>query len=192
MTLSSLCERLVGWFSENKRELPFRGSGDPYAILVSETMAQQTRMSALVPYYNRFIARFPDVRSLAGADEADVLALWAGLGYYARARALHRTAKAVLSGWGGSLPADADALRSLPGIGAYTAGAVASVAFNLPVPAVDGNVRRVYSRLFASGGGDVSGWVRSLMDNAPPRLVTEGLMELGALVCTPASPKCGS
>ncbi|MDR1691942.1 MAG: A/G-specific adenine glycosylase [Oscillospiraceae bacterium] len=187
-----MIDRLTDWFGKNRRELPFRGLGDPYAILVSETMAQQTRMSALVPYYNRFIERFPDVGALAEASETDVLALWAGLGYYSRARALHRTAKAVAEAYGGSLPPDPAALRSLPGIGDYTAGAVASIAFNLPTPAVDGNVRRVYARLFARDGGDAAGWVRSLMDKAPPTVVTESLMELGALVCTPSSPKCGS
>ncbi len=187
-----MVQLLTDWFIKNRRDLPFRGSGDPYAILVSETMAQQTRMSALIPYYNRFIERFPDIKTLAEAEEADVLALWAGLGYYSRARSLHKAAQEVLSSWGGSLPADAGALRALPGVGEYTAGAVASIAFNLPVPAVDGNVRRVYARLFARNGGDVTAWVRSLMDEAPPRLVTESLMELGALVCTPSSPKCGS
>ena len=187
-----MIELLTDWFIKSRRDLPFRGNGDPYAILVSETMAQQTRMSALIPFYNRFIERFPDIKTLAEAEEADVLALWAGLGYYSRARSLHKAAQEVLSYRGGSLPADAGALRALPGVGEYTAGAVASIAFNLPVPAVDGNVRRVYARLFARDGGDVTAWVRSLMDEAPPRLVTESLMELGALVCTPSSPKCES
>ena len=182
-----MTERLMDWFLTNHRDLPFRGSGDPYHILVSEIMAQQTRMTALVPYFERFIARFPTVKALAEAEEAEVLTLWAGLGYYSRARNLHKAAQMC----GGKLPVTYEALRALPGVGDYTAGAVASIAYGLPCPAVDGNVRRVYARLFASDGGGVSAWVRRLMENAPPRLVTESLMELGALICIPSSPKCG-
>ncbi|MDR0292911.1 MAG: A/G-specific adenine glycosylase [Oscillospiraceae bacterium] len=191
-----MIEALTDWFLREGRALPFRAGhsadGDrPYYVLVSETMAQQTRMEALVPYYGRFIARFPDIRTLADAGEAEVLALWAGLGYYSRARNLHKAARAVCERHGGAVPDSLEALRALPGVGAYTAGAVASIAFGLPCPAVDGNVRRVYARLFMSDGGDVSAWARGLMDQAPPRLVTESLMELGALICTPSPPKCG-
>jgi A/G-specific adenine glycosylase len=182
-----LIDKLLDWFLHNRRELPFRNSDDPYCILVSETMAQQTRMEALIPYYERFIARFPTVQALAEAEEADVLTVWAGLGYYSRARSLHKAARMC----GGKIPVTYEALRALPGVGEYTAGAVASIAFGLPCPAVDGNVRRVYARLFASDTGDVSAWVKRLMDNAPPRLVTESLMELGALICIPSSPRCG-
>ncbi|MCL1806087.1 MAG: A/G-specific adenine glycosylase [Oscillospiraceae bacterium] len=178
---------LIDWFLKNKRELPFRNSDDPYRILVSEIMAQQTRMEALIPYYERFIARFPTVEALAEADEADVLTVWAGLGYYSRARSLHKAARTC----NGKIPETYEAIRALPGVGDYTAGAVASIAFGLPYPAVDGNVRRVYARLFASDSGDVAAWVRQLMDGSPPRLVTESLMELGALICIPSSPKCG-
>lgn len=183
--------KLVDWFLCNRRELPFRNSSNPYYILVSETMAQQTRMAALIPYFERFIDSFPTVASLAEADEAEVLSLWAGLGYYSRARNLHKAAREICARHNGAVPDSEKTLRALPGVGEYTAGAVASIAFNLPCPAVDGNVRRVYARLFASDGGDVAGWVRSLMEDAPPRLVTESLMELGALICTPSAPKCG-
>jgi A/G-specific adenine glycosylase len=182
-----MINNLINWFQNNARPLPFRGCRDPYRILVSEIMAQQTRMEAVVLYYERFIARFPTVQALAEADEAEVLSLWAGLGYYSRARNLHRAAKQC----DGTVPDNYDALRALPGVGDYTAGAVASIAYNLPVAAVDGNVRRVYSRLFVSDGGDAAAWVRSLMDAAPPGQVTEALMELGALICVPSSPKCG-
>ncbi|MCL2003931.1 MAG: A/G-specific adenine glycosylase [Oscillospiraceae bacterium] len=179
--------KLIDWFQRHRRELPFRGCGDPYFILVSEMMAQQTRMETLVPYFERFIARFPTVQALAAADEAEVLALWAGLGYYSRARSLHKAAKLC----GGAVRDTYEGLRALPGVGDYTAGAVASIAYGLPCPAVDGNVRRVCARLLAADSGDVSAWILGLMAEAPPRLVTEALMELGALVCVPSSPKCG-
>jgi A/G-specific adenine glycosylase len=171
-----MTKHLIDWFLENRRDLPFRNSDNPYFILVSETMAQQTRMSALVPYFERFIERFPDIQALAQADEAEVLSLWAGLGYYSRARNLHKAAKLC----GGKVPDQYEGLRALPGVGDYTAGAVASIAFDLPCPAVDGNVRRVYARLSggapehpSGSGGGVFAWVRGLMEEAPPRLVTE-------------------
>ena len=164
---------------------------------MSEILAQQTRIAAMLPFYERFIARFPTVRDLADAEADEVLALWAGMGYYARARNLHAAAQIVRDKYGGALPALAEELRALPGVGAYTAGAIASIAFGLSEPAVDGNVRRVYSRLLAIG--DVSGaedWVRASMREAQkaghtPGEVTEALMELGALVCLPKTPRCG-
>ncbi len=178
------------WFEHHKRALPFRENRDPYAILVSEVLAQQTRMEALLPFYARFMQAFPTVRALAASDEAEVLAVWAGLGYYARARNLRRACQCVVREYDGVFPADVGALRALPGVGAYTAGALASIAFGLPEPAVDGNVRRVYARLFAREGGDVEGFVRSLMREEEPAVVTEALMELGALVCVPRAPRC--
>ena len=143
--MSKFAKRLLGWYQEHKRSLPWRGHPDPYAIWVSEIMLQQTRVAAASPYYERFLKRFPDVQSLARAKESDVLAAWSGLGYYSRARNLHQAAKEILAR--GALPNDYDSLRELPGIGPYTAAAIASIAFGLPHAVVDGNVRRVISRL---------------------------------------------
>ena len=186
----------MDWFGAHKRPLPFRETRDPYKIWVSEILAQQTRIAAMLPFYQRFVERFPAVGNLADAPLDDVLALWAGMGYYARARNLHAAARVVRDQYGGVLPDTAEALRALPGIGAYTAGAIASIAFGLPEPAIDGNVRRVYARLFADGDGSAAeAWVRSLMSGAmeaghSPGEITEALMELGALVCLPQTPRC--
>jgi len=144
----ALHRQLLTWYRERKRDLPFRLTKDPYAILVAEIILQRTRMKAGVPYYERFLAAFPSVRALAAAPEADVLRAWEGLGFYGRARNLHRAAKAIVAQFGGQLPSDVEALRGLPGIGDYTAGAVASIAFGRRVPAVDGNVTRVFARLY--------------------------------------------
>ena len=134
---------LLDWYRANRRDLPWRQTRDPYAIWVSETMLQQTRVETVVPYYERFLERFPDVRALASADMDDVLGAWAGLGYYSRARNLKAAAREIADAHGGRLPDDAEDLRALPGIGRYTAGAVASIAFDRPEPVVDGNVARV-------------------------------------------------
>src|SRR5262249_42858702 len=140
---------LLRWYDRQKRDLPWRRTQDPYAIWVSEVMLQQTQVSVVLPYWERFLRRFPNVASLAEAPLDDVLAAWRGLGYYARARNLHRAARCLVQEHGGRVPAEAEELRSLPGFGRYTVGAVASIAFGLPVPVVDGNVARVLSRLFA-------------------------------------------
>jgi A/G-specific adenine glycosylase len=174
------------------RDLPWRRTTDPYQIWVSEIMLQQTRVAAVVPYYERFIARFPSVRSLAAAAEADVLTAWAGLGYYARARNLHRAAKLVEAG--GAFPRDYESILALPGVGAYTAGAIASIAFNLPHAAVDGNVRRVLSRV--SGRNltihEAETLALHLLDRRRPGSFNQSLMELGATLCTPEQPHCES
>jgi A/G-specific adenine glycosylase len=184
---------LLRWFQENKRDLPFRNIQDSYKIWVSEVMAQQTRITAMVPLYLRFTERFPTVASLAQAPEADVLAMWSGAGYYSRARNLSRTAKIVMEQYKGELPNSREALLTLPGIGPYIAGAIASIAFSLPEPAVDGNVIRVYSRLLATQNiENAPDFVRSLMKDAPPGQITESLMELGALICLPKTPLCSS
>ena len=144
--------RLLGWYDAQRRDLPWRRTRDPYAIWVSEVMLQQTQVSVVLPYWDAFLGRFPDLEALAAAPLDAVLAAWRGLGYYARARNLHRAAQAIVSEHGGRFPDTVEALEGLPGFGRYTVGAVASIAFGLPVPLVDGNVARVLARLFARGG----------------------------------------
>ena len=191
-------EHLLSWYDANRRDLPWRHTHDAYAIWVSETMLQQTRVETVIPYYERFLARFPDVESLADADQEDVYAHWAGLGYYSRARNLHVAAKTLVDDFGGALPDDARVLRSLPGVGRYTAGAVASIAFDQPEAIVDGNVRRVLARRLGIRD-DVADrpvedriWAEAAMLVHGPRPgdLNQALMELGATVCTPRSPDC--
>ncbi|MCC6648585.1 MAG: A/G-specific adenine glycosylase [Polyangiaceae bacterium] len=195
----SIAERLAPWFAARARDLPFRRARTPYRVWVSEVMLQQTRVATVVEYFPRFIARFPDVASLAQAEQADVLAAWSGLGYYRRARALHEGARFVVAHLGGRLPRRPEELARIPGIGPYTAGAIASVAFGVQAPLVDGNVARVLSRLFAldadpsRGAGQRAVWAlaASLVPARAPGVFNEALMELGATVCTPTSPRCG-
>ena len=193
---------LLAWFRRNGRPLPFRESPDAWRVWVSEVMLQQTRVEAMLPRYRAFVARFPDSGALADASEDEVLAAWAGLGYYGRARALHWAAR-ELAAAGGGIPDTAASLRRLPGIGDYTAAAIASIAFDEPVAAVDGNVRRVLSRLFMvegfPGRAPFEGRVRELADRLmeadggrDPGDWNQAVMELGATVCTPAVPRCGS
>ncbi len=192
--------RLLTWYRERKRDLPFRRTRDPYAILVAEILLQRTRVKAGLPYYERFLARFPTVRGLAEASEADVLRAWEGLGFYRRARNLHAAAKAIVERHGGNVPADFDALRALPGIGDYTAGAVGSIAFGLRVPAVDGNVARVLSRVFrieedvsrSAGKARLRALAANLVPAEEPGMWNQALMELGATVCLPRAPRCGA
>ena len=190
---------LLQWFDANKRLLPFRQEPSAYHIWVSEIMLQQTRVAAAIPYYERFIAALPDPAALAACEPDALRKLWQGLGYYNRVNNMQKAARIVCEQYGGDLPADYDALRSLPGIGDYTAGAVASIAFGIPVPAVDGNVLRVFARLY-NDDADVMApatkkafTVRVLdqMPKATPGPYNEALMELGALVCVPnAAPQC--
>ena len=185
--------RLIAWYRLAQRDLPWRQSSDPYRIWLSETMLQQTRVETAVPYYERFIARFPSVEALAAADEEDVLRLWAGLGYYARARNLRRAAERIVRDHGGELPRSAEALAELPGVGRYTVGALRSIAFKEAAPIVDGNVRRVLSRLFAVADlADSEAWrlAGELVPARDPDLFNQALMELGATVCTPRKPAC--
>ena len=191
---------LLQWFDANKRLLPFRQEPSAYHIWVSEIMLQQTRVAAAIPYYERFIAALPDPAALAACEPDALRKLWQGLGYYNRVNNMQKAARIVCEQYGGDLPADYDALRSLPGIGDYTAGAVASIAFGIPVPAVDGNVLRVFARLY-NDDADVMApatkkafTVRVLdqMPKATPGPYNEALMELGALVCLPnGAPLCG-
>jgi A/G-specific adenine glycosylase len=191
-------DALVTWFGKNARDLPWRRRRDPYAVLVSEMMLQQTQVATVVDYFNRWMERFPDFAALAAAPEADVLHAWQGLGYYSRARNLHRAAQLVLERHGGELPDDLDSIRALPGIGRYTAGAVAAFAFDRATPVVDGNIARVLSRLFDfrnsvdSAAGQKWVWQTSadLQPEKGAGVFNEALMELGALVCLPGRPGC--
>ena len=183
---------LLEWFALERRPLPWRREPrDPYRVWVSEVMLQQTRVDVVVPYFERFVRRFPTLPALAAAPLDDVLALWSGLGYYTRARNLHRAARAA----GGSLPRTRDELLALPGFGPYTAAAVASLAFGEDVPLVDGNVARVLARLFRLGGdARAQAWSRAgdLLPRGRAGAFNEALMELGALVCLPRNPRCGA
>ncbi|HEY5657856.1 MAG TPA: A/G-specific adenine glycosylase [Myxococcota bacterium] len=191
---------LLDWYRKNRRDLPWRRSRDPYAIWISESMLQQTRVETVIPYYQRFLERFPDVNALASAELEDVLGLWSGLGYYSRARNLHRAAQRVVDEHGGTLPSDAAALRALPGVGRYTAGAVASIAFDRCEPIVDGNIVRVLTRLF--GIGEDVGTPKVLRrlweiaaefaDGPHPGAINQALMELGATVCARRAPRCAA
>jgi len=186
--------RLLEHYDAHGRNLPWRESREPYRVWVSEIMLQQTRVETVVPYYARWMERFPTVAALAEADEESVLKAWEGLGYYARARNLHRSARMVREKLRGDLPTSASSLRTLPGIGAYSAGAIASIAYGEVVPAVDGNARRVLSRLFDEDGTSDALLRRravELLDPDRPGDWNQALMELGATVCLPRSPRCG-
>jgi A/G-specific adenine glycosylase len=189
---------LLAWYRTHRRRLPWRETRDPYAIWISEAMLQQTRVETVIPYYQRFLEQFPDVQALATADLDDVLGAWAGLGYYSRARNLRSAAQKVVADFDGELPDDPQALRSLPGVGRYTAGALASIAFDRPEPVVDGNVARVLSRLLGIrddvGSPAVAKrlWeeAATLVRGPDPGDLNQALMELGAVVCTPRGPRC--
>lgn len=191
---------LLDWFAGAARDLPWRRERSPWRTLVSEIMLQQTRVSTVIPYFERFMALYPEPALFAAADDDAVLRIWAGLGYYRRGRMLRDAARAIVDAHGGRLPADAGRLRGLPGVGPYTAGAVASIAFGLPEPAVDGNVTRVLARLLLireeasrpGPRGAIERYARDLVGAGPPGAVVEALMELGALLCTPDSPACSA
>lgn len=191
-------EALVAWYRVSRRDLPWRRTRDPYAIWISEAMLQQTRVETALHYYTRFLERFPTLGALASADVADVYERWAGLGYYRRAHNLHAAARVVHERFGGALPDDVERLRELPGIGRYTAGAIASIAFDRPAPILDGNVERVLAR-FVGLREDVKAkasatrlWemAEALASGPAPGDLNQALMELGALVCTPRAPRC--
>ena len=188
--------RLVEWYVRHQRDLPWRRTRDPYRIWVSEIMLQQTRAQAVIPYYERFLARFPDAASLAAAAEPEVLALWSGLGYYSRARNLQRAAREIVAA--GRFPRDYDAVRALAGVGDYTAAAVSSIAFDLPHAVLDGNVMRVLARL-TNDAADIAATstrrrlrdrAQALLDRRQPGVFNQALMELGATVCLPKVPQC--
>ncbi len=185
--------RLLAWYDAHARDLPWRRTRDPYRIWVSEIMLQQTRVETVIPYYGRWVERFPSVEALAAAPLDRVLEAWTGLGYYSRARNLHRAAETVRDAHAGRLPPDPVALRALPGVGEYTAGAISSIAFELPEPAVDGNVKRVLSRLLDLARPTAPVYARNaraLIDPARPGDFNQALMELGATLCRPRAPLC--
>jgi A/G-specific adenine glycosylase len=191
---------LLAWYHHNQRDLPWRGESSPYRIWVSEVMLQQTQVATVIPYYHRFLARFPNLADLAAAPLEDVLKLWEGLGYYARARNMHKAAVEIVEKHRGKLPQTFSELKKLPGFGDYTAGAVASIAFGEAVPAIDGNVKRVLARLFAIDEDITRGKAArrlkeiavALVDPHAPGDWTQALMELGATVCTPKNPQCAT
>ncbi len=198
MQLQAIVEPLSGWFRIHARPLPWRENPTAYRVWVSEIMLQQTRAAAVVPYFERFIKALPDVKSLAAADDALLLKLWEGLGYYSRARNLRRAARQIVDFYGGAVPADVPSLLKLPGVGPYTAGAIASIACGQRVPAVDGNVLRVLTRLL-NDPSDISDpktrrrFEAALLDVLPPNAgeFNQALMELGALLCAPnGAPQC--
>jgi len=190
--------RLLEWYERHQRQLPWRGETSPYRIWISEVMLQQTQVVTVTPYYQRFLERFPTVEALAAAPLEDVLKAWEGLGYYARARNLHKAAIEIVENRGSQFPGSYAELQTLPGFGEYTAGAVASIAFAEAVPAIDGNVRRVLARLFAievdvsrgQGAQQLKAIATAMVDPERPGDWTQALMELGATICLPRSPRC--
>ncbi len=199
--MSSVPAKLLQWYDRVARDLPWRGVDDPYAVWVSEIMLQQTRVDTVIPYYRRFLERFPTLQALAQADEDSVLAHWSGLGYYRRARMLHAGAREVVAQYGGRVPEDPAARRALPGVGRYTAGAIGSIAFGKPEAVVDGNVARVLARLLhidlplGTSAMDRRLWeeAEGLVRRVPPGRpgdFNQALMELGATVCRPRQPTC--
>jgi len=196
--MNRLSSKLLAWYHANKRTLPWRGRTSAYAVWVSEIMLQQTRVETVIPYFEKWMRLFPDIQALAGASEHDVLNAWEGLGYYSRARNLHRAAKLVVDQYDGNIPRDLTELRKLPGIGRYTLGAIASIAFGMDVSALDGNIKRVYARIFDieepvdSTTGEKLLW--ELADKYLPKGhagdYNQALMDLGATICVPKNPRC--
>lgn len=196
--LGAVAAALTDWYDDHRRDMPWRDADDPYRTLVAEVMLQQTRVDTVRSYFPDFVARFPTVEDLAAADEDAVLEEWAGLGYYRRARHLHAAAKTVVDAFDGEVPADPDELRELPGVGPYTAGAVASIAFDVPEPALDANAKRVLARITGQEGNvdrtgprrELEAAARLVLSAGSPSTLTQALMELGSLICTPTSPEC--
>lgn len=198
-------QRLTRWYARNQRDLPWRRTHDPYAIWISETMLQQTQVATVIAYFQRFLARFPTVHALATADEHEVLGLWAGLGYYRRARQLHAASRQLVADRGGVFPDDVPSLMQLPGIGRYTAGAIASIAFDKPAPILEANTERLYARLLGlrqptrAPSSLVTLWQfaewslpgsRGRSASSSPRMINQAAMELGSLICKPLNPQC--
>ena len=196
--VESTVKSLLAWFASARRPLPWRETASPWRTLVSELMLQQTRVAVVAPRFESFLIRFPDPEAMARAEVDEVLASWSGLGYYRRARSLHAAAREIVARHGGAVPDDRQALLALPGIGEYTAGAILSIAFGQPEPVIDGNVERVFARRFGIEGNvkrgparkRLTGLARAAVVAGPPGDVNQALMELGALVCTPTTPRC--
>ncbi len=194
----SIPQKLLTWYDQNARELPWRSFPSPYRVWVSEIMLQQTRVDTVLPYFERFVARFADIQSLAEADQAEVFRLWEGLGYYSRARNLHKAAKVLMNEHNGEFPSTIKELESLPGVGRYTAAAIASIAFNQPVAAVDGNIKRIYARLLNYQGiygstafeKTITHFAQEILPPDRPGDFTQALMDLGSAICTPRQPNC--
>ena len=190
--------RLLDWFEQHQRRLPWREDSRPYYVWVSEVMLQQTQVDTVIPYFERFVRAFPDITTLAAADQQAVLKIWEGLGYYSRARNLHKTARMLVAQHGGELPKDAEALSRLPGFGPYTTAAVVSIAFGYPLPAVDGNVLRVFCRFWGIGTDirqpqsrkELQARLAPFIAAATPSAFNQAMMEVGALVCRPRAPRC--
>lgn len=189
---------LISWFEAEQRDLPWRKDNDPYKVWVSEIMLQQTRVETVIPYFQRFLEKYPTIESFAEADEESILKIWEGLGYYSRVRNLHSAIKEVVANYGGKVPDQKEEILKLKGVGPYTAGAVLSIAYGIPEPAVDGNVMRVLSRILLitediavpASRKTFEACARALMFEPNPSYFNQALMELGALVCTPTSPAC--
>ena len=198
MDRKNFTKTILGWYDQGHRDLPWRRTQDPYRIWISEIMLQQTRAETVVSYYERFLSRYPTVQHLADAPEEELLKAWEGLGYYSRARSLQKAAKEIVARYGGQLPADLDKLRALPGIGDYTAGAIASIAFGIPAAAVDGNVERVLCRWDAitdevgtpAVRRQIAARAQALVPRDRPGAFANAMMEMGATMCTPKNPKC--
>ena len=196
--MPELARRLLAWYARNARSLPWRGHPDPYAVWVSEIMLQQTRVETVIPYFQRWMERFPTIAALASAPQQAVLKAWEGLGYYSRARNLHRAAQQVMADYGGVIPPDRQALQGLPGVGRYTAGAIASIAFGRDEPALDGNIRRVLARIYnvdlpaRSPAGEKRLWELAAQQLPPGQAgdFNQALMDLGTAICTPRTPDC--
>jgi len=195
---STISHRLMIWYAKNQRKLPWRQSRNPYHIWVSEVMLQQTQVDTVIPYYHRFLSRFPTLESLAAASLQDVLKVWENLGYYSRARHLHHAAMQIVADRGGKIPGTYDGLIRLPGVGPYIAGAILSIAFGQRVPAVDGNIRRVISRLFfipepmdrITTQRQIHDLVEDMIPENAPEVFNQALMDFGATICTPGKPDC--
>ena len=198
MDRKNFTQTILNWYDQGHRDLPWRHTRDPYRIWISEIMLQQTRAETVVSYYERFLARYPTVQALAAAPQEELLKSWEGLGYYSRARSLQKAAQIIVSEHGGRLPADVQKLRALPGIGDYTAGAIASIAFNIPAAAVDGNVERVICRWDAiedevgtpAVRRRIAARTQELVPQERPGAFANAMMEMGATLCTPKNPKC--
>ena len=188
-TIRSLRMKLTRWYDRAHRDLPWRRTRDPFAIWISEVMLQQTRVAAVIPYYQRFLERFPDAASLAHAPESEMLAMWSGLGYYSRARNLQKAAWKIVES--GAFPNDYPSILELAGVGPYTAAAIASISFGLPRAVVDGNVRRVLARWTNDGHVDTQQIADRLLDRRDPARWNQAVMELGATICLPREPRCG-
>ncbi|HTU24154.1 MAG TPA: A/G-specific adenine glycosylase, partial [Pirellulales bacterium] len=196
--LTALRRRLVAWYRRNRRDLPWRQTRDPYCVWISEIMLQQTQVATVIPYYERFLARFPNVRRLAAADEHEVLRHWEGLGYYRRARQLHRAARQIVAEHGGLFPTTPAAVAELAGIGRYTAGAILSIALDQPAPILEANTVRLHSRLLALDEDPASRaaqqrlwqFAEAVLPRRGAGELNQALMEFGSLVCTPRAPKC--